>query len=486
MPPPAVCRAISYGAAVRIVFLQKGLGDESLALADVAAILQRGGHEVSLRIEEAERRLLRSLRRDDPDLLVIQASLHTQRWLREMAAALRFVAPIVLVGTGVTFDPELLPSVDVLGALLGEIDRSLPELVRRLEVGEPLRDLPAWAWIDAEHREHRNPWGPLPDDLDATPLPLRELYFDRYAPLARLTMKRFSTGRGCLHSCGFCYQPLLRRGHGAAPAVRRKSVGRVIAEVRAVAARWPLRRVLFSDDLFAADPAWMAELAERFGPEVGLPFACQTSPETISDAVARDLARAGAVVVGVGLESGDEARRADALGRPTPGPVIEQAVRRLQRRGVAVLTYNILGSPGEDLDAALRTLAFNQRLGVDFPRVTRAFATPGSVLDEGLRAQGRPRPDVDAGRQSWAVDPEVERELEVLVRVFRAATLAQVPVPLVRALCRHTPPALWKPLGLVDAALEWRWSGLGPTEPLRWLLAGGGREPGATLHTSMP
>ena len=276
-----------YPPEMRIALLQARAVDESLALADVAGELAASGHELRLLLTEHEDDWKRSLSSWSPDLVVIQAAFMAEPWTRAVTRDLAGGPPTVLVGTAATFGDQILTRTSATWALQGEIDDTLPELARRLEFGEDMASVPGLVRREGATLV-KTPWGLLPDRLDERPMPVRALYFDTYPELGRFPWKRFVTGRGCVHSCGFCYLPPLREGYGGLrPNVRRKSVQRVIDEVLAVRARWPVQRIHFADDLFAPSRPWLEELAERWLGEVGIPFTCNTSPESVTEVNAR-------------------------------------------------------------------------------------------------------------------------------------------------------------------------------------------------------
>jgi len=478
---------------MRVAILQAAAVDESLALCDVTAVLRQRGHRVCLFLEDQEPGLPAALARFRPEIVFVQAAYMAEAWTRH---AVRLVEGLpgatppraVLVGTAATFDAELCARVGAFGALMGELDACAPAFLAALTSPSPdLASVPALRWHDG-HRWRANPWGE-PPDLDRLPLPARDVYFARYPFLGRFPWKRFTTGRGCVHSCGFCYLPGLREGYGQRPTVRRKSVDRVIAEVHAVRASWPLQRIHFADDLFAPSRPWLEELAERFPREVGLPFSCNTSPETVTETNAALLARAGAVIVGIGLETGSEAHRIDLLGRPTRDAAIRRAAERLARHGIRLQTFNMLANPGEPFADALSTLTLNQELGAAYPRVNLAYPAPGSHLEQLMAERGTPPLPPDAhARADWRAwcaegDPA---PFEVLQRLFRLAVRTRLPPSLVSRLAARLDPAWLAPLALYDATVEARWSGVSPLAGLRYGLRAGKPNGRVTYHESIP
>ena len=490
--------------SLRIAFVQARGVDESLALCDVAGALLDGGHRPQLFLDKHERDLGGALCAFGPDLVVVQAAILAEPWLRAVLRRIPEAAPRVLVGTGVTFDPSVLERVDAderragvpvalrPGALRGELDDTLPELVRRLgddaALHEILADLPGGLRI-VDSEAVVVPLGPQPLLVDRA-MPLRGLYFDRYPFLARFPWKRFAGSRGCVHACGYCYAKPLRDLHrDSRRHVRRKTVDRVLAEVLAVRQRWPLERVHFADDLFASSVPWLEEFAERWPHEVGLPFSANTSAETLSDVAVGHLATAGARLIGVGLESGVQEVRAHALGRSTPDTLIRAAVGRLQAAGIGVQTFNMVGAPGETFDQSLETLRLNQELGVDRVRATLAWPMVGSAMYEAAEQRGPLPDDVVHARKDRMRAVCVEEEpaaFESLAALFRLGTVARIPPRLVGAVARRVPASALRGLTLFDAFQELRWSGVGVPDGLAYALRAGRPVHRVTYHAALP
>ena len=515
MPVGPAGRQSGAMSSLSVAFIQARAVDESLALCDVAGELLARGHRPRVLLDHHERDLSGSLCAIGPDLVIVQAAILAEPWLRDVLRRLPTAVPRLLVGTGVTFDPTVLLRVHAdeerrgipqrlrPGALRGELDDALPALVEALGRGHFRDVLPSVAGAlvvesgslaggrpgDDSGTISSTPLGPQPL-FTGRALPLRGLYFDRYPFMGRFPWKRFAASRGCVHACGYCYARPLRDLHqGGLRHVRRKSVDRVIAEALAVRGRWPIRVAHFADDLFASSVPWLEEFAARWPGEIGLPFSANTSAETLSERAVTLLARAGARLIGVGLEAGVADVRAGALGRSTPDHLIRAAVRRLQGAGIQVQTFNMVGAPGETFDQSLQTLRMNQELGVDRVRATIAWPMVGSAMHAEAEAR-RPLPaDVVDGRKdrmrAVCVDDEAGA-FESLAALFRLGTVARIPPRLVGAVARRVPVGALRPLSLFDGFQELRWSGVGVPAGLAYGVRAGRPLHRVTYHAAIP
>ena len=144
--------------------------------------------------------------------------------------------------------------------------------------------------------------------------------------------------------------------------------------------------------------------------------------------MAEALAEAGCYCVQLGLETADSEARKELLGRSIDDEIIEAGVRRVREAGMRVLTFNIVGLPGESLEAAAETLLWNARLGVDFPRVSIFQPYPRTALGDRVLSQlrrGVPQDGAGAAdlvgasyfRRSPLSGPEA-RKIENLQKLF--------------------------------------------------------------------
>ncbi|MBK7976964.1 MAG: radical SAM protein [Deltaproteobacteria bacterium] len=406
---------------MNVLFLTRDAYDESPVLAEVSAALRAAGHATSLLVERLEGAPWAAARALGPGLAVVQASVLAERWAALAAARAKAAlgVPVAMAGSLPTFAPERALESDADLAIIGDAEDTLVDLAGRVERGEPYEEVAGLAYrrggrVTSSAR--RSPRA----DLDTLPLPDRELYWSRYPALRDFPWKRFLASRGCVYACTYCYQPLLRRAQGEPRDwLRVKSVGRVVAEVRDAAERAPLTHVHFGDDLFGARVAWLEDLAERFPREIGLGFSCQLAPELATERTVALLARAGCRALGIGVESGDEERRRTVLNRSASDAVTLAAARRVRAAGIALVTFNLVGAPGEGADEVWRTIRFNHALRTDFARVTLAFGLPGGELF----GAGPP-------------PPPPSREVRNLFHLFGWATALPWAAPALRVLAR--------------------------------------------------
>ncbi len=467
---------------MRVAFLQNLGINESLAATEASALLKSRGHEVRMFIARNPGGVLPLLRRWAPDLILLLGSIRSPEYVLEMARALddSLPIPVVLGGSLPTLWPEILNRVPLRGLIRGEAELALLAGVEALESGRSWGDtlkLPGWMgkW---EGKSRMGPPAEISENLDDLPPPDRGLYFEDFSYLGRFPLKKFLASRGCVRSCDVCYLSGVQRLQGrGSRRVRQKSVSRIIAEVNEVRQRWPLRQVHFSDDAFGVGTRFQEEFAARWPREVGLPFACNTLAEVLTEEAVASFSQAGCHAVAVGVEVGDAAVREDIYGKETPDEVFRVAAERLKRHHISLISLNVMGFPGETPERVLQTLDFARSLGARYTRIAMAAPLPGTPAHERAAREGLldGMDPLDPLRPGLDLSFRVERAEEVmnLFHLFRLGILFPGSRPLLPHLARLPLRPLYQLLDLSSFWNEKRLYGIGLREGLGFGLHAG-------------
>ncbi|HNW93811.1 MAG TPA: radical SAM protein [bacterium] len=400
---------------MRVLFLFRNA--EWLGIEYLSAMLKQAGHETDLVFDPGagdiemriglldprarfNRLLARRLAEFAPDMVCFSVLTNLFPWVREQAAAVKRLRPgttVVAGGIHPTMFPEVVlrdPHIDII--CRGEEKDAIVELTAALARGEREFAIPNIGYQRGDNSMVINPLRPLRQDLDALPLPDKELFhrwgcFDR-----RLYVM---TGRGCPYNCTYCFNHTYKRLYqGSGAYVRQRSVDNVLHELRIFAARYGTRDIFFYDDTFTQNHGWLREFLPRYRAEIGLPFACNVRANTITAEVAQLLKASGCTYVVMGVESGTERVRNDIMKRNLSDAAMLAAAGHFHAAGLTVCTLNIIGVPGETAEEMWSTVAFNHRLGplggsmastfYPFPE-TDLFhlAREAGMMDEAVRLQ---------------------------------------------------------------------------------------------------
>ena len=407
-----------------------------LGVAYLATALRRAGHRVGLihadRTAMTEAAFVERVLADRPDVLGLTVVTMAYNAVRRACAALRargFGGAVILGGPHATALPELcLRETGAAAVVTGEGETSTPALVAALAAGRRLDAVPGVAFLDP-HLGHlrRTAPAPLVEDLDALSLPAWDLMDPRAYPAAphQLFYKRFPTApiitsRGCRFNCSYCASAVVW-GH----RYRLRSVGDVVAEARHLARDYGVRELHVVDDDFTANEERVLALCDALASaDLGLVWSLPNGirTDTVTDRLAAALARAGCYQAGLGIDVVEQAqmRRVRKLRAPDAA---ERAVATLQRHGVEVRGFYLLGLDTDTADDLRRTVEVALALPTEFAAFGLATPLPGAP-DFARWAEGRDLRGFDWDALSYFKARDTPHlPAEALQRALREAVL---------------------------------------------------------------
>jgi len=401
----------------------------SFGVMYVSASLKQAGHEVNLIEADDAGELVANLRRRPADVLCFSVTTGLHGTYLAWAAAAKNAVGVTTVfgGPHPTFFPELIDQPQVDAIVIGEGEQTAPELLDALQVGDGRGVLGAryrleGAIISAPLRRPEQ-------DLDRLALPDRRLYFNLHRFHRRFAVRSLVASRGCPYGCTYCFNRTLREMYrGMGKPVRFRSPAAIIDEIQFVRRNWRTEVVWFLDANLAVRRSWLEELCDRLARGVKLPFYCKVRPNVVNERLARTLARGGCSGVGLGIEAGDDDLRRTVLERRVSREQILAACQRLRSHGIRVMSFNMVGLPGETYEMARATVDLNIDAGVDYAMTMVFQPYPRTRLTEYAVDRGLFDGDFDALddnyyattalRQSRAGD---RLRIENLQRVFALA-----------------------------------------------------------------
>lgn len=280
---------------------------------------------------------------------------------------------ILTIAGGVypTFAPEkAIRNNEIDMVCVGEGDDALLELVLRLAQKKDYSDI-------------QNLWIKMPDgkiicnkvrlvkDMNLNPLPDFSLFEDArfYRPMAGKVYRMFpvETHRGCPYQCSFCNSPVQRKLYRDAQSgnfFRKKSIESVKKEMEYYKNEWKAEYFyLWADTFFSYTEQELDEFVKMYR-GIGLPFWCQTRPETVTRDKILKLKDAGLHRISMGIEQGNEEFRKKMLKRTVTNDRIVEAVNILSECGIpaGISVNNIVGFPCETPELAMDTVELNRKI----------------------------------------------------------------------------------------------------------------------------
>lgn len=385
----------------------------------LAAVLARAGVAAGYACSSRHELLVRRVRELRPDLVLYSSFSHTLPDYARFDAELKKHCDVVSLigGPGPTFNPTAIDGTTIDAACVGEGDQALVAFVEN--------GFRACAGIRLREDAARLELPPLAD-LDALPLPDRDIVYARDGVRATLPSKQFVSGRGCPYLCAYCFNHSYNRlVRDCGPVVRKKSVDRLFEEIDRVRAKYPLGLVVFNDDTFILNRRWFFEFCARYPGRVGIPYSCNLRANLVDEEIVRALKQSGCVAVNWSIESGDETLRNAVLRRNISDEQILQTAELLARYKIRHRIGNLIGLPGETQQQMLQTVALNIRARPSYALANIFVPYPGLDLTAYAVEHGHyaPVPERDLPRSYFShsplrFPPGVGRWIEQLLYLF--------------------------------------------------------------------
>ncbi|MGD9276203.1 MAG: radical SAM protein [Candidatus Pacearchaeota archaeon] len=200
----------------------------------------------------------------------------------------------------------------------------------------------------------------------------------------------YMTSRGCPFTCDFCSNNIFRKLYkGCGPFLRRKSVNKVIEELKEIIKyRKRVDAIIFLDDLFLTDIEWIKKFSKRYRKEINLPFVVEAFPNSINEENISALSKAGLIGASVGIQHWKGVRE-NLFNRFTPDKQIFKADRILHKYGVKPKYDFVVDIPGETENDKEELLNLILKLKRPFElNLFSAIHFPGTDLTKKLLGRG--------------------------------------------------------------------------------------------------
>lgn len=355
----------------------------------ISTALKKQGHEISVLVENYDKNIIERAAKSDAEVIAFSCTSGLHKWVLEVSRKIKKLSPnklILVGGPHPTYFPEIInePEVDII--CLGEGEGAVVELANKLRNKEDItgiKDL----WVKKDGKIYKNETRFLVENLDDLGFPDREVYYKKYKHLRKNPRKPFYTGRGCPYACTFCFNHSFKKLYkGKGRQVRRRSPEHVIAEIKDVRKKYPLKTVYLQDDTFILNKAWVKDFLQIYKKEINLPFICMFRANLLDESIMKDLKDAGCAKVFFGVESGNEEIRNNVLKKGVSNEDIIRAGNLLNKYKIKFKTYNIFGLPGETLEHAFETVEINRKIKTAYPFCTLLQPYPRTEIFDQLVA----------------------------------------------------------------------------------------------------
>ncbi len=304
-----------------------------------------------------------------PDLIAITLVEDTNDLGMSLLESIKkYNVPVLAGGVYVTFSPkEVMNNENIDMVCVGEGEEAIVELCEKMSNKHDYSSVQN-IWIKQNGNIKRNPMRKL---TDINKLPYIDYdIFDKkrlYRPMQGkiYTMIHVEMDRGCPYDCTYCEAPHMRKlfkENGCGTYYRRKSIDRVIDELKYLVQKYKPDYINFNAESFLAKPfRELKEFADRYK-EIGLPFWCQSRPETITEEKIRLLKEMNCQNMQFGIEHGNEAFRTKVLNRHYSNHQMLEAFKVFEKYEIKYTVNNIIGFPDETRELIFDTINVNREI----------------------------------------------------------------------------------------------------------------------------
>jgi radical SAM superfamily enzyme YgiQ (UPF0313 family) len=415
----------------------------TLGLLYISAYLKAQGHSVG--VFDATFQTLADfdarLQAERPQTVGIYTNLMTKFNVLKMIVACRAVGAKVILGgpEPASYAEEYLArGADII--VVGEGELTMAELLSaKLENLAPVAGI---VFRDANGATVHNPPRAYIKDLDALPFPDREaIDIDRYVQAWRTHHGMGSVSlicaRGCPFHCQWCSHAVYGNSH------RRRSAANVAEELQMLIERYRPDQVWYADDVFTIHRKWFFEYAALLKQRgIKIPFECISRSDCLNEEVVKTLGEIGCYRLWLGAESGSQ-RILDAMRRGVKVEDVQATTKLLQRHGIQVGMFIMLGYDGETLPDIEATTEHLKVAGPDVFLTTVAYPIKGTGYEKavGKRVLARAGWDMTSdrdlsvrGRYSPRFYSFATRWMVNAVALHRELRSGRRPLPLARTL----------------------------------------------------
>lgn len=334
--------------------------------------------------------------------------------------------PALLGGPHISTCPRDLPACFMAG-VVGEGEATLAEVLARVAEGVA----PAAAAVAGlvyrdggvlRETAKREPLRPL----DRVPPSAYDLFPPRHGDGLI-----YHSSRGCPYRCSFCNAAELWR------APRFYSAARVVDDMARLHATYGTHKVAFYDDLFIADVARVAAIADGLqarGLTRVMEFECLARANLVDAAMARELRRMNVTQVNLGVETGAQGVLTYLKGGGLTVDQIRAAREHCRAAGIRRVTGGFMvGTPGESADDLRASISFVRELDLYFTAVNLTTPYPGTRLWADLVQAGKIGADEGWSEELFGMSYYTDDELRGK-RLFTDIPREEF-ITLYRALC---------------------------------------------------
>jgi radical SAM superfamily enzyme YgiQ (UPF0313 family) len=169
------------------------------------------------------------------------------------------------------------------------------------------------------------------------------------------------TSRGCPYKCTYCQASLM-----SGKRMRYRPVSLVIEEIRYLMERFGVKEFQIIDDNFTLNRKYVMDFCNAIiNNHIDITWTCPNGVrlDTLNDEMVEAMKSSGCYVISAGIESGSN-RILKYVKKHETTDIMMDRVRMIQRHGIDVIGFFILGFPTETIEEMRQTIKFSKELGL--------------------------------------------------------------------------------------------------------------------------
>lgn len=366
-----------------------------LGISYIAAVLEKSS--VNVKVFDAHfhqlssEKLVSLLIEFKPDLVGATAMTHEINTAAEIMEKVKKETDCrtVVGGPHVTALPERtlreFPVFDY--GVSGEGEKPMLTLVESIRKGKQSDNVDGLVYRDGNGEIRFN--GPAPsltsEELNELPSPAFHQYYgdNSLALSGRRDEYSIITSRGCPYNCAFCMRVLGKK-------IRQRSPENILSEIEFAVSTYGAHTINFQDEIFLSDTSHTRKVLQMIidrGLHKRIRWLGLTRANLVNEEIIALARKSGCVHIEMGVESGND----KILKNIKKGITIEQirrAVEIIKKHGIYLVTYYILGHPGETRETAEDTMHLAAELNTDHIAVGLMVPYPGTkIYDYALKGE---------------------------------------------------------------------------------------------------
>lgn len=370
----------------------------SLGLASLAAVAREAGFSVKIIDANMEnldlKQLVLVIMEEKPKWVGISATTLTIESVGKLSGYLKKVNPHIVVmvgGAHVTALPKVtlqsFPGIDI--GVIGEGEETFKELLLVLDKNQNLEKVDGLVYRQNKKVIFTKPRKPIVN-LDKLPMPAWGLisgFPQKYTPSVNsylhLPAAHLMTSRGCTGCCIFCDRSVFGR------VPRMYSSKKVMEMIDFLIANYGIKEIQFFDDNFCLFPQRLEEICKylmKKNPKIS--WSCQARADMVQPRLLSLMKKAGCFQIGLGIESGSNIIL-KILKKQETSELISEKIKEINKAGLEVKGYFILGNPGETKKTLKETEEFIKVNPLSYVHTTFFTPYPGSEIFKKARRYGK-------------------------------------------------------------------------------------------------